>query len=62
MRENSPVLMVRRMDITIEPIDYAEYHQGLDGQFDNGTMSGKVNNWNGIQDASEGMRRYLMVI
>jgi hypothetical protein len=51
MRENSIMIIVRRMEIAIEQNHHAVYHLGFDGHFDNGTMSEKLNNWNGIQDA-----------
>jgi hypothetical protein len=61
MRESSVVIMVRRMDITIEQMDHAEFQQGLGEHCDDGSMTEKGKNWNGIQDALEDMREHLMM-
>jgi hypothetical protein len=53
--------MAIRMGIMIEQMDHAEFQQGLDGHFENGTMTEKGKNWNGIQGASEDLRQHLMV-
>jgi hypothetical protein len=63
MRHNSPLIMVRRMDImpVICQINHGEYQHVLDVYFENGTMTEKVKNWNGIHDSTEDLRQHMMV-
>jgi hypothetical protein len=60
-RENLPVIMARRSAVRIEQMDQAEYHQGLVGYIDDGTLSENVKNWNGMLDGSEELKQHLIV-
>jgi hypothetical protein len=49
------------MDIMIEQMNHGEYQHGLGVDFENGSMTEKVKNWDEIPGATEDLRQYMMV-